>query len=250
MTLFELPILTLVVIVVGFICGGLVKGALGAGLPAVGLPIMVMQVEPAFAVSLFVVPVMISNIWQIRHGGQYREAMRRFWPFLTMLAIGVWIGAGALTAVDPNIMAVVLGVIVIVSTAAQMFAGELIFFDKRARIIHPVAGGVLGIASGASGVFTPTIVYFAALRLEKDLFVTQLALVAMIGSVTMYARLAAGGWLNGPQMLASTAALVPAAVGLLIGFWIRERMSEAAFRRAVWIALIALGCALVVKGVA
>lgn len=250
MTLFDLPTFTLVVIAIGFICGGLVKGALGAGLPAVALPIMAMQVEPAFAVSLFVVPVMLSNIWQVRQGGRYREAMQRFWPFLTMLIIGVWIGAGALTAVDPNIMAVVLGVIVVVSTVAQMFSGEITFFDRRAKIIHPVVGGVLGVASGASGVFTPIIVYFSALRLEKDLFVTQLALVAMIGSLTMYARLAASGWLNGSQMLASTSALVPTAVGLLIGFWIRGRLSEVAFRRAVWTALIVLGCALVVKGMA
>ena len=82
---YDVSTLAICVIAFGFAAGGLVKGALGAGRPAVGLPIMVMQIEPAQAVALFVVPVMISNIVQIFQGGHYREATRRFWPFLVML---------------------------------------------------------------------------------------------------------------------------------------------------------------------
>jgi len=245
---YELTTLAVVVIGIGFAAGGLVKGALGAGLPAVGLPIMVMQIEPAQAVALFIVPVMISNVIQVYQGGHYREAVRRFWPFLVTLIIGVWFGAEALTTVDPDIMAVVLGGVVIISTIAQMRAGELRLFEERAAVVHPIAGGALGVCGGATGMFAPTIVYFAALRLPKDLFVTQLALVAMVGSVTMYTRLFTGGFLDWPQLSASALALAPTGLGLIVGIWLRKRMSEAAFRRAVWTALIVLGAGLIAKG--
>jgi uncharacterized protein len=248
MSLLELPSLALFVIVLGFAVGALVKGVLGAGMPALGVPIMVMQIEPAQAVALFVVPVMLSNIWQVFEAGHYREAFRRFWPFLCMLAAGVWFGAAALTRVDPKIMALVLGGVVVSTTLAQMLVGNLRILKGRSGLINPVAGGVLGVCGGATGMFAPAIVYFAALRLPKDLFVTQLALVAMSGSIPLYLRLLSDGHMDWQQLQASTLALLPAGLGLMAGFWIRSRISEAAFRHAVWTGLMILGAALIWRG--
>lgn len=248
MSLFELPALSLAVIVIGFVVGAIAKGALGAGLPALGLPIMAMVIAPAEAVSLFVVPVILANIWQIVDAGHYREALRRFWPFLVMEVIGVWIGAGILTTAAPKTMALVLGCVVVATTLGQMFVREVRALKGRAGYVHPAAGLLLGLCGGATGMFAPIIVYFAALRLEKDLFVTQLALVAMSGSLFLYARLAFEGQLHWAQLEASSFALAPAAVGLFIGFWVRRRMSEFAFRRVVWAALLVLGCALIWRG--
>jgi uncharacterized membrane protein YfcA len=248
LSLLDLPTLTLAVIFFAFFLGSTVKGALGAGIPAVGMPIMVMVIEPALAASLFVVPVMISNVWQIWQAGQYGEAFRRFWPFLIMLVVGVWFGAGLLTTVDPNLLALVLGCVVVGTTLGQMFVREIRSLRGRAGYVHPVGGLLLGVCGGATGMFAPTIVYFAALRLDKDLFVTQLALTAMSGSLSLYARLVLEGRLHFPQLELSCYALVPTAIGLSIGFWARTRMSELVFRRAVWTALLALGAALIVRG--
>jgi uncharacterized membrane protein YfcA len=250
MSLFDLPALSLAVIAFGFVIGAVAKGALGAGLPALGLPIMVMVIEPAYAVSLFVVPVMLSNVWQVFDAGHYREAFKRFWPFLVMLVGGVWFGAGVLTRADPKVMALVLGCVVVATTLGQIFVREVRGLRGRSRFIHPVAGAVLGVCGGATGMFAPIIVYFAALRLEKDLFVTQLALVAMSGSLPLYARLVYDGQLHWDQLTASTVALVPAGVGLAIGFWVRKRMSELTFRKAVWAGLLVLGCVLIWRGLA
>ena len=145
-------------------------------------------------------------------------------------------------------MAVFLGVLVVVSTVGQIVAGKRLVAERAGRWVHPLAGGLIGVASGATGVFTPTIVYFAALRLPKDLFVSQLALIAMIGSMTMYGRLFLDGGIGADEMAASSLALAPTAVGLVTGFWIREWLSERAFRTAVWTGLILLGLGLIGRG--
>tara|TARA_E500000331_G_C17256979_1_gene713537 strand:- start:629 stop:1381 length:753 start_codon:yes stop_codon:yes gene_type:complete len=240
--------ITILVIIIGMMIGGLVKGALGAGLPAVGMPIMVLQIEPVQAVTLFVVPVMISNIIQIFQGGHYKTAVLQFAPFLIIFIIGVWFGAQALTLVDPDIMAVAIGWVVISTTVGQIWANDIVISERRGRIIHPLAGGALGLCGGATGMFTPTIVYFASLSLPKDLFVTLLALAAMTGSVTMYSRLYVEGWIGFTQMTASTMALLPAGLGLIAGIWLRKHMSERVFRRTVWSALFILGIGLIIKG--
>ena len=244
----ELPVSTLAVIALAFLLGSTVKGALGAGIPAVGMPIMVMVIEPALAASLFVVPVAISNIWQIWQAGHYREAIRRFWPFLLPEMVGVWFGVGILTTVAPRKLALALGCVVVATTLGQMFVREIRGLRGRAGFVHPIGGFVLGLCGGATGMFAPTIVYFAALRLDKDLFVTQLALVASCGSLALYARLVVEGRLHLPQLELSTYALLPTAIGLTIGFWSRKRMSEVVFRRAVWSALLALGATLIARG--
>jgi len=248
MTLPDFSTTALLVIILGLFSGSLVKGVLGAGIPAVGLPIMVMVIDPAQAVTLFLVPVAISNVWQILESGEYREALRRFWPFMVMLIVGVWFGAGALTALDPQVIALALGCVVIATTLAQIFTPNATFLQRRARFANPVAGGLIGLCSGATGAFTPVIVYFAALRLPKNLFVTLLAFAAILGSVPLYLRLITEGHMSWPQFTASALAMVPVGIGIATGFWIRKRISEAVFRRLVQIGLILLGLMLIWRG--
>lgn len=248
MTLPDFTPIALLVIILGLFSGSLVKGVLGAGIPAVGLPIMVMVIDPAQAVTLFLVPVAISNVWQIMESGEYREALRRFWPFMVMLIAGVWFGAGALTTLDPQVIALALGCVVIATTCAQIFTPNATFLQRHARLANPVAGGLIGLCSGATGAFTPVIVYFAALRLPKNLFVTLLAFAAILGSVPLYLRLITEGHMSWPQFWASALAMVPVGIGIATGFWIRKRISEAVFRRLVQIGLILLGLMLIWRG--
>lgn len=248
MSLPDFTPIAILVIVLGLFSGSLVKGVLGAGIPAVGLPIMVMVIDPAEAVTLFIVPVAISNVWQLIESGEFKEAFRRFWPFLIPLIIGVWIGAGALTSLDPEVIALALGCVVIVTTLAQIFTPNATFLQRHARVANPVAGGLIGLCSGATGAFTPVIVYFAALRLPKNLFVAQMAMAAMAGSTPLYLRLITEGHMSWPQFTASALAMIPVGIGIATGFWIRKRISEAFFRRLVQIGLILLGLMLIWRG--
>ena len=248
MSLLDLPTAALAVLVVGMFAGSLVKGVLGAGIPAVGLPIMVMVIDPPQAVSLFLVPVVLSNIWQIWEAGEIREAMRRYWGFTLALMICVWIGAGAMVSADPKLIALAVGILVICTTLFQIFSPDVSHVMGRMRGLHPIAGALIGLVAGVTGMLTPMIAYFAALRPPKDVFVTQLAIGAMLGMLPLFARLAVEDHLTWDQVQGSVMALIPAAAGLTVGFWIRKRISEAVFRRLVQIGLLAVSCGLIWRG--
>ena len=248
MTLPDFTTTALLVIILGIFTGSLVKGVLGAGIPAVGLPIMVMVIDPAQAVTLFLVPIAISNVWQIFESGHYQETLRRFWPFLILLMIGVWIGAGALTSLDPGLVALGLGCVVIVTTCAQIFTPNATFLQRHMAKVNPPAGMLIGLCAGATGAFTPIIAYFAALRMHKNMFVTALAFAAFLGSVPLYFRLIVEGHLSWPEFWASSLGVVPMAIGITTGYLIRKRISEDVFRRVVQIALLILGVMLIGRG--
>lgn len=57
---FTLPVL--LVCTLAFLVGGVAKGAVGGGLPAVAVPVMATVIEPATAVALTLVPVVLANI--------------------------------------------------------------------------------------------------------------------------------------------------------------------------------------------
>ncbi len=243
---FTLPVL--LICALGFLGGGVAKGAVGGGLPAVAVPVMATVIEPATAVALTFVSVALANIWQALQGGHYRAALALYWPFTLAFGLGIAAGTQILVALDPKIMALAIGGFVILSALLQWRLKGFVIPRAAARWSDPVCGMGLGIMSGATAMFTPLIVYFSARRPEKDVFIAQIALCMISGSVPLYATLALKDVLSGQEALLSALAFLPAAAGLWAGKWMRDRMSQETFRHVLLIALVLLGLALIVKG--
>ena len=56
--------------------GGVLKGATGAGGPIVAIPILSLLYSVPFAVTVFVLPNLLTNLWQLWQYRQYITAMR------------------------------------------------------------------------------------------------------------------------------------------------------------------------------
>lgn len=243
---FTLPILF--VCALAFLGGGVAKGAVGGGLPAVAVPVMATAIEPATAVALTFVPVALANIWQAFQGGHFRAALAEYWPFTLAFGLGIAAGTNILVALDPKTMALAIGVFVIVSALLQWRLKDFAISRRAARWSDPACGLGLGVISGATAMFTPLIVYFSARRPEKDVFIAQIALCMISGSVPLYATLAMKDVLSRDEALLSALAFLPALLGLVAGKWVRDRMNQQAFHRMLLVALVLLGLALIAKG--
>lgn len=248
MSLIEFTLPILLICTLAFLFGGIAKGAVGGGLPAVAVPLMATVIEPATAVALTFVPVALANIWQALQGGHYRAALRLYWPFTLAFGLGIAVGTQILVALDPNTMALAIGALVIVSALLQWRLKDFSIPQTSARWLDPVCGLGLGLMSGATAMFTPLIVYFSARRPDKDVFIAQIALCMISGSVPLYATLALKDVLSREEAILSALAFIPAALGLLAGKWVRDRMSQESFRRVLLLALVLLGLALITKG--
>ena len=239
---------TVLMIAVAYLCAGTVKGTIGAGLPLVSIPILAQVIEPAAAVSLTIVPVIMTNVWQSLQGGHYREVLRRFWPFLACLVAGVFAGAHMLATADPRTTKIILGAVVAAISLVQLVGGGFTVPERVQPWLNPVFGAASGIFGGMAGMMVPAIIYGAALRLPKNLLISLFALVALSGTAPLYITLFANGVLRGQALAISAAAMVPTFLGLLLGTKLRSRMSQRAFERLLFSVLIVIGLNLVRKG--
>lgn len=240
--------LALAFVFCAFLVAGTVKGVIGAGLPMVAVPTIAMVLEPALAVSILIIPVVVSNIWQGFQGGHHRDAVRQFWPFLLCLFIFVFAGAQVLANADPQVMALVMGIVVIVICAVQLFLGRVTIPLKTQRWLNPIAGAVCGIFGGVAGMLAMTIVYSVALRLPKDLLISLLALIALCGTTPLYLSLILNDVLGWREVGLSVLGLVPVLTGMVVGKWIRDRISQDSFERILFVALVLIGLNLIRKG--
>jgi hypothetical protein len=244
----DFSLASLAVCCLAFVVAGTVKGAIGAGLPAIAVPIMVTTIDPAVAIALTVVPVAVANTWQALQGAHYREALRRFRAFILALVVGVALGTQILVTVDPATMALTVGIIVVASTVLQFLSSGLTIPERITGWLDPTAGLSMGVVGGATAMYAPTIVYFSAQRLQKDLFVSLMALIAICGTAPLYISLAVNKVLSWQELGLSALAFVPVALGMVVGKRMRDSISQQTFQRLLLAALFLLGLGLIAKG--
>jgi uncharacterized membrane protein YfcA len=98
-----------------------------------------------------------------------------------------------------------------------------------------------GLVTAAPGVFViPAVPCLQALGLGKDDLVQALGLSFTVSTVALAAILMQGGLLQSSAP-ASLLALAPALIGMILGQWVRGRVSERVFRLCFFLGLVVLG---------
>ncbi len=233
-----------------FFLGGLVKGVVGLGLPLVSVPLLSSVVSVPRAIALLSVSVVTTNGWQMVRGGYFTAALRRFWPVLAALWLGITLGAELLVAGDPGLVEALLGIVVTVSALLGHFQPLVTLPARHQAWLGPAAGLLGGLMGGVSSFFGPPIVvYLVALRLPKDEFVASISLVYFAGTIPLYTALALHGVLRLTELLLASLAAGPVFAGLAAGQWLRGRIDERLFRRALLAVLLLIGLNLVRRGI-
>ncbi|HGN2790218.1 sulfite exporter TauE/SafE family protein [Pseudomonas aeruginosa] len=223
-----------------FLLAGFVKGVVGLGLPTVSVGLLGLAMPPMQAAALLIVPSMVTNLWQLACGPRFLGLMKRLAGLLLgvivgTLLVGAWLGGDA-----PRQATGVLGL-----------AAIPLHLPARHE---PWAGPLVGLATGAltavTGVFViPAVPYLGALGLQRDELVQALGLSFSASTLALAVTLGVHGDLLEPRMLgASLLTLVPALGGMLLGQWLRQRISATLFRRCFFVGLLLLGADLAWRG--
>ena len=238
----------LLVVVFAFLAGGLVKGLIGGGLPSIVVPIMALVVDPAYAAAVTLIPVMTTNIWQAVDGNRMMGVLRRFWAYYLCLAIGVAAGSQILVGLPPQLSALLIGIAVVLMSPVAIASHRFHVSGKREVWFNPVVGGAMGIVGGTTVIFTPTLIYFAALRVDKDTYVTAAALTALFCMVPLYLGLGFSATLTWEVTRASLILLFPTMAGYFVGRALRNAVSQRSFRMILTASLVSVGIGLIYKG--
>ena len=224
------------------------KGLIGGGLPSIVVPIMAIVVDPAFAAAVTLVPVIATNLWQAVDGRQFMPVLRRFWVFLAALFLGVAVGSQILVGLPPQTAGLLIGIAVVVLSPIPLAAHRFEISPPRESTLNPLVGGAVGILGGTTVIFSPVLVYFAMLRLDKNLYVATASIAALCSMFPLYLGLGFSNTLTWDAVRFSAILLVPTMVGFLLGRALRGSISQRAFRLILTASLVLLGFGLIIKG--
>src|SRR3546814_16222587 len=92
----------LLLVVFAFAVAGGIKGVVGLGLPTISAGIMAGGIDLRTAVGILILPLLVTNLWQVVPVGAVGPLARRFGVLNAAAGEGLWLGPEALFTVAPR----------------------------------------------------------------------------------------------------------------------------------------------------
>ncbi|AUH32643.1 sulfite exporter TauE/SafE family protein [Paracoccus tegillarcae] len=238
----------LMVAMIAFALGGILKGAIGAGTPVIVIPLMSIYFDVPYAVSVFVLPALLSNIWQ---GWQYRHALldRGFVIRLAIgAAIGALIGSILLASLPSDFLSITVGVLALCYIGFRLAKPDWqLDYGLASRIVLPV-GVMAGILQGAAGISAPvSMTFLHALKLSRPQFIATISVLFSSMAMVQLPTLTSLGVLDGQRFLISMAACIPLFLGMPVGAWLVRHVQPKVFDRLIMILLFVIAVGLILE---
>lgn len=233
-------------VIIAFALGGILKGATGAGAPVIAVPVMTLFFGAPFAVAVFSIPNLVTNIWQ---GWAYRAHVVKG-PLMLRFAVAGALGAGlgsfmlAWLPTEALTLTVALSVLAYVGFRAAR-PGWTLALHRAEKLAAPM--GVLGgILQGAAGLSAPVSLSFLnAIRLERAQFIITISVFFLAMALVQVPLLAVLGILTAERFVLSCLALVPLMAAMPLGAWLARRISARMFDLVILVLLLILSLRLI-----
>lgn len=236
----------LVVAMIAFALGGILKGAIGAGTPVIVIPLMSIYFDVPYAVSVFVLPALLSNLWQ---GWQYRSALldRGFVIRLALgAATGALVGSILLASLPSDILSIAVGVLALCYIAFRLAKPDWQLDHGVARRIVLPVGVAAGILQGAAGISAPvSMTFLHALKLTRPQFIATISILFSAMAAIQLPTLSSLGVLDGERFLISMLACVPLFLGMPVGAWLVRHIRPQVFDRLIMLLLFVIAVRLI-----
>ena len=225
-----------------FVIAGGVKSVIGLGLPTISLGLLTATLDLTTAMALLIAPSFVTNVYQASSGGHVGVILRRIWPFFLMTTATVWLGATALAGVDPGVLTALLGLLLVAYGGLNLAGIRLKIPAHSEEWMGPVFGAANGILNGITGSFVvPGVMYLQCIGLSRDMLVQAMGMLYTASTVALAFALGTNALLSTELGIASLLTVIPSLNGMWAGRNLRQRLSEAQFRSALFIAIVLLG---------
>lgn len=231
---------------------GFVKGAVGFAMPLIMVSGLTLFLDPLVAVAGIILPIVLSNLLQVARFSrvEIRAAVAEYWRYIAIVCVMIVIVAQFITAIPAQTFYLILGIPVVGLSVIQLFGIRLTIPPHRRRLSEWLVALFAGGLGGLTGTWgPPTVLYLMALDTPKARQFLVQGVVYGLGSVSLLAGHLQSGVLNLVTLPWSAALLVPAFLGMQIGFWVSDRLNADLFRKVTLLVLIVAGANLVRRGV-
>lgn len=227
---------------------GAIKGFVGLGLPTIAMALLTLKVDPRTAIALILMPMFLSNFWQMLRGGDLRGVVQRYWRFSVVLAISVAMTVWLSQSASDRTLMFCLGLIVLL----------FVFLSWRdlvpvipARLDRPVEIGLAAIAGVMGGLTAawaaPLAIYLKAKRVSPDEFVQASGFLISAGCLPLLVSFVFVGHADPKTVGLSTALLLPTLAGFTLGERLRRGVDPKLFNRVLMIVFLVLGLNLIYR---
>lgn len=231
--------------------GGFVKGAVGFAMPLIMISGMGILIDPRLVVAGIILPILLSNGWQVARSGlgPARAALAEHWRYILIVSVMILISAQFLTTISADTMFVILGVPVVVLCLVQLLGWQPLIPNRWRRLFEWGAGLAAGALGGLAGTWgPPTVLYLLALRTPRAQQMAVQGVIYGLGSVMLFLGHLQSGVLNAQTWPLSALLVVPAVIGMWIGFRLGDRFDQDLFRKVTLLVLIVAGINLIRRG--
>lgn len=231
--------------------GGFVKGAIGFAMPLVMISGMALFLPPPVVVAAIILPIVVSNLLQVAKFGRGTalDAMRKHRRYIIIVCVMIALSAQLLPLIPAQAMYLVLGVPTVLLSVVQLLGLRFRIPPDRRVLADWVIGGLAGTIGGLSGTWgPPTALYLLALDTPKSRQMVTQGIVYGLGSVTLLLAHLRSGVLNAETAPLSALLVVPALLGMLVGFRLGARLDQALFRKVTLVVLMLAGLNLIRRG--
>ena len=213
---------------------GVVKGAIGFAMPLILIAVLPSFMPAQVALAALILPVLTTNIHQsLRQGlAPALASGRKFWRIITMTMLGILITAPFVVVLPQQVMFLLLGSAVLVFAGLQLSGWAPEIAPRWRGPVELLSGFIGGLYGGISGVWgPPSIVYLLAVKVPKTEMVRVMSVIFTMGAVVLTLAHLRSGVLNAQTGLLSALMLVPAWIGMALGYRAHDRMDQARFKR-------------------
>jgi len=231
---------------------GVIKGITGFAMPMILISGLSTITTPELALAGLILPTVVTNVWQaLREGLRAAvEAMRAFWIYLGIVLVMIMVSAQLVQVLSDRVLFLLVGIPVCGFAVLQLVGWRPTIAPSARRAFEVVIAALAGFFGGISGIWgPPTVLYLTALDTPKALQVRIQGVIYGLGSVVLMVAHIRSGIFNGETAMFSAALLVPALVGLMIGFRVQDRIDQTLFRRITLMVLVVAGLNLIRRGV-
>ncbi len=242
--------MTLSLMAAVLLLAGFVKGVVGLGLPLVVVGLMTIFLPVKDVLGVLILPLVVTNVWQVVEVRGNLEPLKRFWPMLLTMMIGLALGAQLLATLETRYLYGIVGTMVTVFTSLSFLHPTMRLDPKYKTPVGMGIGALAGACGGVAGIWGPPIsMYLIALDLKKDEFIGTVGLIWFLGAIPLGIFYTLNGIVGTHNVLYSLAGCVPAVAGLLVGQRIRRRIPQESFRRVLMGTLFIIGLNLIRRAV-
>lgn len=243
------PAAFIVALMIGFFAG-LVKGVVGFGMPMIMISGMSTVLSAELALAGLILPTLASNGMQAFRQGVAAAwaSVCRFRLFLMIAGVVLICSAQLVTVLPPAVLFLFIGMFV-AGFALMQLVGWQPKISGDVPWVEAVVSAFAGFTGGLSGIWgPPTVAYLTATNTPKADQVRVQGVIYGLGALALFFAHMQSGIVRAETIPFSVSLVIPAIVGMRIGFRYQDRIAQATFKRLTLIVLLAAGLNLVRRG--